>query len=158
VLFEGVCEGPPPLACDDLSRDSIVLGGELSYGECLEGCRSTLLIAATSLNRSLWFAMGETTGIEARGKNNDRSRTSIYQGLTRWAPNVTIFRDPRWGRGEETPGEDPTINGEYAVSFVSGMQGPPSGKYVRAAACLIELKFLEGRKRLPVAFDSLVQY
>ena len=92
--------------------------------------------AATSLNRSLWFAMGETTGIEARGKNNDRSRTSIYQGLTMWAPNVNIFRDPRWGRGEETPGEDPTINGEYAVSFVSGMQGPPSGKYVRAAACL----------------------
>ncbi|MFZ4739359.1 MAG: BPTI/Kunitz-type proteinase inhibitor domain-containing protein, partial [Bradymonadia bacterium] len=52
VLFEGVCEGPPPLACDDLSRDSIVLGGELSYGECLEGCRSTLVIAATSLNRA----------------------------------------------------------------------------------------------------------
>lgn len=91
---------------------------------------------AASLNRSLFFAMGEATGTEARGKNNDRSRTKIYQGLTMWAPNVNIFRDPRWGRGEETPGEDPKINGEYAVSFVSGMQGPADGKYVRAAACL----------------------
>ena len=53
-----------------------------------------------------------------------------------WAPNVNIFRDPRWGRGQETPGEDPIINGEYGVAFVSGMQGSAEGKYLRAAACL----------------------
>jgi beta-glucosidase-like glycosyl hydrolase len=44
-----------------------------------------------------------------------------------WSPNVNVFRDPRWGRGQETPGEDPTVNGEYAVAFVRAMQGASDG-------------------------------
>ncbi|GER35573.1 glycosyl hydrolase family protein [Striga asiatica] len=45
------------------------------------------------------------------------------KGLTFWAPNVNIFRDPRWGRGQETPGEDPLVAGQYAVAYVRGIQG-----------------------------------
>ena len=51
------------------------------------------------------------------------------------APNVNIYRDPRWGRGQETPGEDPTITSEYGVAFVTGMQGNHS-TYLKASACL----------------------
>lgn len=47
-------------------------------------------------------------------------------GLTFWAPNINIFRDPRWGRGQETPGEDPMVVSEYAVEFVRGFQGAKS--------------------------------
>jgi len=67
---------------------------------------------ASSLNKTLFHLVGNVTGTEARGKNNDRTRGGMYQGLTMWAPNINIFRDPRWGRGEETPGEDPTVNSE----------------------------------------------
>ena len=53
------------------------------------------------------------------------------------APNINIFRDPRWGRGQETPGEDPTINGEYGAAYVKGMQGDEATNgYLRTSACL----------------------
>lgn len=45
------------------------------------------------------------------------------KGMTFWAPNINVFRDPRWGRGQETPGEDPLVTGKYAVSYVRGIQG-----------------------------------
>ncbi|CAH9075020.1 unnamed protein product [Cuscuta epithymum] len=56
-------------------------------------------------------------------------------GMTFWAPNINIFRDPRWGRGQETPGEDPTVAGKYAVSFVRGMQGDRSNHLQVSACC-----------------------
>ena len=64
-------------------------------------------LVASSHNRTLWHAIGDATSTEGRGKNNGLAG-GLYQGLTFWAPNVNIFRDPRWGRGQETPGEDPT--------------------------------------------------
>ena len=57
----------------------------------------------------------------------------IYKGLTFWSPNVNIFRDPRWGRGHETYGEDPYLTKELGVSFVKGLQG--DGEVMKAAAC-----------------------
>jgi len=89
---------------------------------------------ASSLNRTLWHQLGQLTSTEGRGKNNGL-RGSIYQGLTFWAPNVNIFRDPRWGRGQETPGEDPKINGDYAVAYVTGLQGDDA-TYLKTSACL----------------------
>lgn len=56
-------------------------------------------------------------------------------GLTYWSPNVNIFRDPRWGRGQETPGEDPTLAGKYAASYVRGLQGDGAGNRLKVAAC-----------------------
>lgn len=55
-------------------------------------------------------------------------------GLTYWSPNVNIFRDPRWGRGQETPGEDPILAGTYAVNYVRGLQGT-EGNRLKVAAC-----------------------
>lgn len=63
---------------------------------------------------------------EARAKHHDfasRNKRFIYQGLTLWSPNINIFRDPRWGRGQETYGEDPHLTGKLAVQFIRGLQG-----------------------------------
>merc|ERR1712195_13494 len=90
---------------------------------------------AASYNRSQWHKIGDATSTEGRGKNQEYSG-QMYHGLTFWAPNVNIFRDPRWGRGEETPGEDPTMNGEYAEQFVTGMQGGADSKYLKVSSCL----------------------
>ncbi|VXD14108.1 glycoside hydrolase family 3 C-terminal domain-containing protein [Marinoscillum sp. 108] len=63
---------------------------------------------------------------EARAKHHNfvsRGKRNLYQGLTLWSPNINIFRDPRWGRGQETYGEDPYLTGKMAVQFVRGLQG-----------------------------------
>ena len=101
---------------------------------------------AASLNKSLWTMVGNVTSTEARGLNNgamsSNSAGELYHGLTMWAPNVNIFRDPRWGRGQETPGEDPQINSDYASLFIPAMQGhigtakPPAGTTYKTMACL----------------------
>lgn len=73
---------------------------------------------------------------EARAKNNEALRHdnhSIYYGLTFWSPNINIFRDPRWGRGQETYGEDPFLTSQLGVNFVEGMQGD-NPKYYRVIA------------------------
>ena len=80
--------------------------------------------------------IGEITAEEGRAKYNEQSKREdrdIYKGLTFWAPNVNIFRDPRWGRGHETYGEDPFLTSSMAVPFIKGMQG--DGKYMKVAAC-----------------------
>lgn len=81
-------------------------------------------------------AMGEAISNEARVKYNEAGYDKdhgIYQGLTFWSPNVNIFRDPRWGRGQETYGEDPWLSGQFGKAFVTGMQGDDP-KYLRAVA------------------------
>jgi beta-glucosidase len=73
---------------------------------------------------------------EARAKHQEaerRGQHARYQGLNFWSPNINIFRDPRWGRGQETYGEDPFLTGRMGVAFVTGMQGDDP-KYVKAGA------------------------
>ena len=73
---------------------------------------------------------------EARAKYNGQSRhgdRDIYKGLTVWSPNINIFRDPRWGRGHETYGEDPYLTSRLGIRFIQGLQG--KGKYLKVAAC-----------------------
>ena len=72
---------------------------------------------AASFNLSLVHAMGSVVSTEARAMNNVQRA-----GLTLWTPNINIFRDPSWGRGQETPGEDPYLTSEYAVALVTGLQ------------------------------------
>src|ERR1700728_2164862 len=70
--------------------------------------------------------VADTISTEARAKNGEALRTgvhSIYYGLDIWLPNINIFRDPRWGRGQETYGEDPFLTGRLGVAFVEGLQG-----------------------------------
>ncbi|HEY6447957.1 MAG TPA: glycoside hydrolase family 3 C-terminal domain-containing protein [Acidobacteriaceae bacterium] len=81
---------------------------------------------AATFDAPLVHSMAEVISTEARAKFNEAIRTDQHEqffGLTFWAPNVNIFRDPRWGRGQETYGEDPFLTGRMAVAFVSGMQG-----------------------------------
>src|SRR5450432_2896979 len=77
-------------------------------------------------------AMATAIGIEGRIKHTQHERKGtfpIFHGLDFWAPNVNIFRDPRWGRGQETYGEDPFLSARMAVAFVTGMQGDDPGHY-----------------------------
>ncbi len=81
---------------------------------------------AATWDAPLLGQMGTTISTEARAKNNDALRHdihSIYYGLTFWSPNINIFRDPRWGRGQETYGEDPFLTSRLGVAFVKGLQG-----------------------------------
>ncbi|XP_017215791.1 probable beta-D-xylosidase 6 [Daucus carota subsp. sativus] len=76
-----------------------------------------VIVTASAFNRTLWYAIGAAIGVEARAMYNVGQA-----GLTFWAPNINIFRDPRWGRGQETPGEDPMVASAFAVDFVRGFQ------------------------------------
>jgi beta-glucosidase-like glycosyl hydrolase len=72
---------------------------------------------AASFNATLFSVIGNVVGMEGRAMNNFQ-----HAGLTYWAPNINIYRDPRWGRGQETPGEDPLLTSRYAANFVRAMQ------------------------------------
>lgn len=81
--------------------------------------------SAAAFDRVLWARIGATIGTEARALWNE----GVTNGLTFWSPNLNIARDPRWGRGQETPGEDPTVNAEYGAAFIRGFQtGQTDGK------------------------------
>ncbi len=93
---------------------------------------------AATWDRSLIRRVASAIGDEARAKYHAALKrngyTQQYQGLTFWSPNVNLFRDPRWGRGQETWGEDPFFSGEMGTAFVTGLQGDHP-QYLKAAAC-----------------------
>jgi beta-glucosidase len=83
-------------------------------------------------DRDLMFQVSTAISDEARAKHHDFARKGkrfLYQGLTLWSPNINIFRDPRWGRGQETYGEDPYLTGRLAIEFIKGLQGDDSVYY-----------------------------
>ncbi|MBA0775753.1 hypothetical protein Gotri_010864 [Gossypium trilobum] len=95
-----------------------------------------VILTAASFDPYQWYRIGQAIGREARAMYN----AGEANGMTFWAPNINIFRDPRWGRGQETPGEDPFVVGKYAVSYVRGVQGDTfqGGKlhgHLQASAC-----------------------
>ena len=81
---------------------------------------------AATWDADLIHQVADTISTEARAKYNQAQREnnhSIYYGLTLWSPNINIDRDPRWGRGQETYGEDPFLTGQIGAAFVRGLQG-----------------------------------
>ncbi|XP_018849659.1 probable beta-D-xylosidase 7 [Juglans regia] len=97
-----------------------------------------VILTAASFDAHLWYRIGQAIGTEARAVYN----AGQAKGMTFWAPNINIFRDPRWGRGQETPGEDPLVTGKYAVAYVRGVQGDSyeggkleDGHHLQASAC-----------------------
>ena len=91
---------------------------------------------AATWDAPLMERIGDAISTEARAKNNEALREGnhdIYFGLTFWSPNINIFRDPRWGRGQETYGEDPFLTGRMAVNFIRGLQGDDP-KYYKVIA------------------------
>lgn len=91
---------------------------------------------ASSWDRQLIFDVANVISDEARAKHHEylrRGQHGMYQGLTFWSPNVNIFRDPRWGRGHETYGEDPFLTGQLGLKYVNGLQGTDA-KYLKVIA------------------------
>ncbi|MCQ2517665.1 MAG: glycoside hydrolase family 3 C-terminal domain-containing protein [Lachnospiraceae bacterium] len=99
--------------------------------------------------------VGDVVATEARAKYNVQSAEGdrdIYKGLTIWSPNVNLFRDPRWGRGHETYGEDPYLISRLGVNFIEGLQG--DGEYLKTAACAKHFAVHSGPEALRHHFDA----
>ncbi|MGN6416314.1 MAG: xylan 1,4-beta-xylosidase [Pseudobacter sp.] len=94
---------------------------------------------AASFNDSLAFEVFNATSDEVRAKYHDALRSGKenrrFLSLSVWTPNINIFRDPRWGRGQETYGEDPYLTSRMGVAVVKGLQGPPGARYRKLLAC-----------------------
>lgn len=101
--------------------------------------------------------IGEVIAVEARAKYNEAIKEGdrdIYKGLTIWSPNVNLFRDPRWGRGHETYGEDPYLISRLGVAFIEGLQG--DGEYMKTAACAKHFAVHSGPEEMRHYFDAKV--
>lgn len=112
---------------------------------------------AASFDRELLGEIGEAIALEGRAKYNAAVKLGdrdIYKGLTFWAPNVNIFRDPRWGRGHETYGEDPYLSSSLGVAYIRGLQG--EGETMKAAACAKHFAVHSGPEALRHEFDAEV--
>jgi beta-glucosidase len=116
--------------------------------------------AAASWNPGLFKQEGRIIGIEGRAKHNDYATkhggdSKWWTGLTFWTPNLNIFRDPRWGRGQETYGEDPHLTSEIGIQFVKGIQGDDP-KYMLAMACAKHYAVHSGPESDRHRFDAAV--
>lgn len=101
--------------------------------------------------------VAEVVSTEARAKYNELSKRgdkSIYKGITLWSPNINIFRDPRWGRGQETYGECPYLTSRLGIAFVEGLQG--DGEYMKTAACAKHFAVHSGPESTRHHFDAKV--
>jgi len=133
---------------------------ESLHGVARAGCATVFPQAigmAASFNTELVGEVGEAIATEARAKYNEFRKfgdAMIYQGLTECAPNINIFRDPRWGRGQETYGEDPYLTGRMGASYVNGIQG--NGKYRKLDATLKHYAVHSGPESMRHGFNAVV--
>ena len=110
---------------------------------------------AASFDPEMVKRLGDISATEGRAKYNTYSANGdrdIYKGLTFWSPNVNIFRDPRWGRGHETYGEDPFLTAELGKAYVRGLQG--DGEVMKSAACAKHFAVHSGPEALRHHFDA----
>lgn len=110
-----------------------------------------------SFNDSLLYEVFNATSDEARVKSRIFGESGVlkrYQGLTFWTPNVNIFRDPRWGRGQETYGEDPYLTGQMGMAVVRGLQGPEDAGYDKLHACAKHFAVHSGPEWNRHSFDA----
>lgn len=101
--------------------------------------------------------IGDVVSTEARAKYNEAVKHGdhdIYKGLTFWSPNINLFRDPRWGRGQETYSEDPCLTARLGVAYIKGLQG--DGEYLKVAACAKHFAVHSGPEALRHEFDAEV--
>ena len=111
---------------------------------------------AAMFDEDLQEEIASAVSDEARAKYNGQSRfgdRDIYKGLTVWSPNINIFRDPRWGRGHETYGEDPYLTGRLGIRYIEGLQG--HGKYLKTAACSKHFAVHSGPEALRHEFNAV---
>ena len=106
-------------------------------------------------DKELMYEVGNVISDEGRAKFNAFSKLEdrdIYKGLTYWSPNVNLFRDPRWGRGQETYGEDPVLISDLAIPFIKGLQG--DGEHMKLAACAKHYAVHSGPEAVRHSFDA----
>ena len=111
---------------------------------------------AATFDTDLIEKIGDVVSTEGRGKFNEFSKKGdhgIYKGLTFWAPNVNIFRDPRWGRGHETYGEDPYLTGKLGCAYIRGLQGDDPD-HLKSAACAKHFAVHSGPEAIRHEFDA----
>ncbi|HMB00958.1 MAG TPA: glycoside hydrolase family 3 N-terminal domain-containing protein, partial [Spirochaetota bacterium] len=134
------------------------------WSECLHGVaragKATVfpqpIAMAAAFDRKLIFRIADAIAAEGREKFNTAAKKKLmdqYRGLNYWTPNINIFRDPRWGRGMETYGEDPFLTGELGAAFVKGLQGD-NKKYYKAAACAKHFAVHSGPEKLRHKFNA----
>lgn len=135
------------------------------WNECLHGVgragKATVFPQAIGLaatfDDDLIQRIADAISTEARAKYNvavSKNNRGQYMGLTFWTPNINIFRDPRWGRGQETYGEDPYLTGRMGSAFVRGLQGNDP-KYLKAAACAKHFAVHSGPEKTRHHFNAL---
>jgi beta-glucosidase len=135
------------------------------WNECLHGVARAgtatvfpqAITAAATWDDELWRKAADAMSDEARAKHHEYSRkhggaSARYYGLDMWSPNVNIFRDPRWGRGHETYGEDPYLSGRFGVAFTRGLQGDDA-KYIKVVATPKHYAVHSGPEPLRHRFD-----
>ena len=113
---------------------------------------------AATFNDSLIHAVATAVSTEARAKYNlavTQNRRAMYMGLTFWTPNINIFRDPRWGRGQETYGEDPFLTSTMGIAYVKGLQGDDAA-HLKAAACAKHYAVHSGPEAERDSFNAIV--
>jgi beta-glucosidase len=136
------------------------------WNECLHGVaragRATVFPEAIGLaatwDTNLMLRVATAISDEARAKHHEalrRGEHSIYEGLTFWTPNINLFRDPRWGRGMETYGEDPYLTGRMAVAFIKGLQGDDP-KYLKTVSTAKHFAVHSGPESTRHTFDAVV--
>ena len=111
---------------------------------------------AAAFDDALLEQVADAVSTEGRAKYNayaSEEDRDIYKGLTFWSPNVNIFRDPRWGRGHETYGEDPYLSGRLGVAYVKGLQG--QGEVMKTAACAKHFAVHSGPEAIRHEFDAV---
>jgi beta-glucosidase len=136
------------------------------WNECLHGVGRNGIATvfpqaigmAASFDPALLHTVADAIATEARAKNREYTEahngdSTQYSGLSFWTPNINIFRDPRWGRGQETYGEDPYLTGRMAVAFITGLQGDDP-KYVKAMACAKHFAVHSGPEAERHSFDA----
>ena len=136
------------------------------WNECLHGvARSGVATVfpqaiglAATWDAPLLHDIADTIATEARAKHNEYARahggdSAKYYGLTFWTPNINLFRDPRWGRGQETYGEDPFLTSRMAVAFIRGLQGDDPN-YIKAMACAKHFAVHSGPESTRHTFDA----
>lgn len=133
---------------------------EASHGVARAGTATVFphaIALAATFDPVLVRRVGDAVSTEARAKYNknlEYDDRDIYKGLTFWTPNINIFRDPRWGRGQETFGEDPYLTAVLGVSYIQGLQG--DGEFLKSAACSKHFAGHSGPERLRHGFDARI--
>ncbi|MDQ3800293.1 MAG: glycoside hydrolase family 3 protein, partial [Acidobacteriota bacterium] len=113
---------------------------------------------AATFDTNLMHEIADAVSTEARAKHNffqARKEYGRYKGLTFWSPNINIFRDPRWGRGQETYGEDPFLTARMGVAFVRGLQGADP-KYLKVNSTVKHFAVHSGPEPERHSFDARI--